>query len=107
MICKRQGHVAKDCLVFMEREGVCKRCEYPNYKYKHERPTKTPEGALAAATAQCSAATTRALPTELTVTLADLVALKDANKSLQINTTSAYHQERFLDAARGQRPALR
>ena len=60
--------------------------EYPNCKYKHERPTKTPEEAPAAVTAQCNATTTRALPTELTLT--DLVALKDANKSLQINTTS-------------------
>ena len=71
-ICKRPGHVAKDCLVFMEREGVCKRwfmhdvmhkwekgCEYPNCKYKHERPTNTPEDGPAAATVQWFSAARR------------------------------------------------
>ena len=100
-VCKRPGHVAKDCLVFMETEGVRKRwfmhdcmhkwekgCEYPNCKYKHDRPTKTPEEASAATTAQCNATTTRALPTELT--LADLVALRDTSTSMSINTTSVY-----------------
>ena len=54
-ICKRPGHVANDCLVFMEREGVCKRwfmhdvmhkwekgCEYENCKYKHARRLHAP-----------------------------------------------------------------
>ena len=57
-------HVAKDWLVFMEREGVSKRwfmhdcmhawkkgCGYPNCKYKLDMPTKTLGDALAAATA--------------------------------------------------------
>jgi hypothetical protein len=85
----------------MEREGVCKRwfmhdvmhkwekgCEYENCRYKHERPTKTPESAPAAATAKCNATTIRALPTELT--LADLDALRAANQTLRINTTGVY-----------------
>ena len=93
--------MAKDCLVFMEREGVCKRwfmhdvmhkwekgCQYERCKYKHARPTTTPEGAPAAGTVTCSATTTRTLPTELR--LADLAALNDANKPLLINTTSVY-----------------
>ena len=65
-----------------------KGCEYENCKYKHARPTTTPEGAPATATVTCSATTTRALPTELT--LADLLALKEANKPLRVNTTSVY-----------------
>ena len=85
----------------MEREGVCKRwfmhdimhkwekgCDFPNCKYKHARPTTTPEHAPGAATAKCNATTIRALPTELT--LADLEALQAANKTLRINTTSVY-----------------
>ena len=83
----------------MEKEGVCKRwfmhdcmhkwekgCKYPNCKYKHNKPTNPPEEAPAAATAQCNATTTRSLPAELT--LADLVALRDTNTSMPINTTS-------------------
>ena len=121
----RPGHVAKDCLVFMERDGVCKRwfmhdvmhkwekgCEYENCRYNHARLTTTPEGAPAAATANCNATTIRALPTELT--LADLEALQAANKTLRINNTSVYvsrdervcKQGRLLDAARSRQQAL-
>ena len=33
-ICQRPGHVAKGCLVFMEREGVCKRRSMHNVMHK-------------------------------------------------------------------------
>ena len=94
--------MAKGCLVFMESEGVCKRwfmhdvmhkwekgCEYQNCKYKHARPTTrtTPKEAPAAATAKFSATTTRALPSEPTLT--DLMALKDANKPPKVDAQTS------------------
>ena len=65
-----------------------KGCECENCKYKHARPTTTPQGAPAAPTARCNAATTRTLP--IALTLADLEAMQDANKPLRMNTTSVY-----------------
>ena len=58
-ICAKPGHVARDCLTFMEGKGVCKRwfmheymgkwkngCECENCRkcrYTHETPSEEPE----------------------------------------------------------------
>ena len=79
-----------------------KGCEFLNCKYKHERPTKAHEK-VPAAPAQSNAATTRALPTE--ITLQGLLALCEKGNLHDADNYKhdycASEQVRFLDAARG------
>ena len=96
-ICAKPGHVARDCLSFMERKGVCKRwfmhgclgkwgkgCEFENCRYKHERSDEEPEEEPVHV--QCNAVGVTADPTEITVQ--DLQTLRMSGSTLPINNTN-------------------
>ena len=70
--------MARHCLSFMERKGVCKRwfmhdclgkwgkgCEFQNCRYKHERPPEEPEEDPIPV--QCNAVGITTYTTEITV----------------------------------------